>query len=455
MKKLLVKYGWMAVTAIAMIAAAAVLIVDCSRKGRDKTAEEEPEKVVPTLYGIPYESYELVEAAVERNETMGKILNAFGIGPGMVYRIEQACKDTFDLRKVKAGNKYTAFLTADTTGNRTLSHLVYEKDQINYVTISMLGDSICVCNGCKPVRTERLHADAEITSSLWNAIVNNDLPAALAAEMEDIFGWSIDFFGIQPGDSFEVIYEQRYVDTMKVGIGRVWGSVFHHAGRSNYAIPFKQDGKVAYWDENGNSLKKAFLKAPLKFTRISSRFSNARLHPIYRVYRPHHAVDYAAPSGTPVHAVADGVVTSRGWAGGGGNTIWIKHARGYETGYLHLRGFASGISTGSRVKQGQTIGYVGSTGTSTGPHLDYRVRVNGKPIDPLKIPQEPGEPIRKGDRDAFAVVRDKVMGELAGTLPPEEWLVQLDSIVMPAVQPAPVNPSPVDTTANFIDGRRR
>ncbi len=441
----------MAVTAIVLIVLA-MAITNC-RDRKDKTGAVEPEVEIPMLYGIPYEDYELFEAEVGRNETMGKILGDFGIGAGMVYRIEQACKDTFDLRKVRVGNKYTAFLTLDTIGNRTLSHLVYEKDQINYVTISMLGDSIAVCNGCKPVHVERMHAKAEISSSLWNAIVNNDMPFALASEMEDIFGWSIDFFAVQPGDSFEVIYEQRYVDTVKVGIGRVWGSVFYHGGRSNYAIPFKQDGKIAYWDENGNSLKKAFLKAPLKFTRISSRFSNARLHPIYRVYRPHHGVDYAAPSGTPVHAVADGVVTSRGWGGGGGNTIWIKHARGYETGYLHLRGYASGISTGSRVKQGQTIGYVGSTGTSTGPHLDFRVRVNGKPIDPLKIPQEPGEPIRPQDREAFAVVRDKVMGELAGTLPESGWLVQLDSIAMPAVAPAPVNPSPVDTTRNIIDRR--
>ncbi len=450
MKKLWGKYCRMAAMTVGLVALA-MLITDCRGK-RDKVADE-PEREIPTLYGIPYEDYELVEAMVDRNETMGKILANFGIGAGMVYRIEQACKDTFDLRKVRAGNKYTAFLTLDTIGNRSLSHLVYERDQINYVTISMLGDSICVCNGCKPVRTERLHAKAEITSSLWNAIVNNGMPFALASEVEDIFGWSIDFFAVQPGDSFEVIYEQRYVDTMKINIGRVWGAVFHHGGRANYAIPFKQDGKIAYWDENGNSLKKAFLKAPLKFTRISSRFSNARLHPIYKVYRPHHAVDYAAPAGTEVHSVADGIVTSRGWAGGGGNTIWIKHARGYETGYLHLRGFASGISTGSRVKQGQIIGYVGSTGTSTGPHLDYRVRVNGKPIDPLKIPQEPGEPIRKQDRETFAVVRDKVMGELAGTLPESEWLTQLDSIAMPAVAPAPVNPSPVDTTRNIIDRR--
>jgi murein DD-endopeptidase MepM/ murein hydrolase activator NlpD len=432
---------------------ATLLVTGCKNKEGKEVETEMAEE--PTMFGIPYRQYELVEAEVGKNETMGKILGNFGLGAGAVYRVEQACRDSFDLRKVRAGNRYTAFLQADTTGVGSLRHFVYEKNLTDYVVISLVGDSVVVYNGQKPVRTERCHARAEISSSLWNAIVNNDLPDALADEMEDIYGWSIDFFGIQAGDSFEVIYEQRYVDTMKVGVGRIWGSVFNHRGRTNYAIPFKQNGKIAYWDENGNSLRKHFLKAPLKFTRVSSRFSNARLHPIYRVYRPHHGVDYAAPSGTPVHAVADGVVTKRGWAGGGGNTVWIKHARGYQTGYLHLRAYAKGLSVGSRVRQGELIGYVGSTGSSTGPHLDYRVKLNGKPIDPLKIPQEPGEPIRKQDREAFAVVRDKVMGELNGTLPEAEWLTQLDSIAIPAVAPAPINPSPADTTANLIDGKRK
>lgn len=448
------KYVWMLAVAAALVVAATVLIVDCSRRCKKECAEDDQESVaeLPTLFGIPYEQYELVEGEIGHNEPLGKIFAGLGLNAGDTYRIELACRDSFDLRKVRAGNRYTAFMQCD-SASRRLAHFVYEKSLTDYVVISLLDDSVAVCNGCKPVRVERLHTTAEITSSLWNAIVNNGLPPALAAELEDIYGWSVDFFGIQPGDSFEVIYEQRYVDTMKAGIGRIWGAAFKHADKAHYAIPFKQDGKIAYWDENGNSLKKHFLKAPLKFTRISSKFSNSRLHPIYRIYRPHHGVDYAAPSGTPVMAVADGVVTKRGWGGGGGNTVWIKHTRGYETGYLHLRGYAGGLSVGSRVRQGQVIGYVGSTGTSTGPHLDYRVRVNGKPTDPLKIPQEPGEPVKKADREAFTVVRDKVMGELAGTLSPEEWLVQLDSIPMPAMPVVAVTPSPVDTTANLIDRR--
>jgi murein DD-endopeptidase MepM/ murein hydrolase activator NlpD len=441
---------------ILLLVAAVVLMTGCRSRANDEAETEVPPE--PTKYGIPYQQYEEVQAEVGRNETMSAIFGNYGLGAGAVYRIEQACRDSFDLRKVRAGNRYSAFVKTDTLGNNVLHHFVYEKNLTDYFVISLFGDSIAVRNGQKPVTTERCHATAEISSSLWNAIVDNNLPPALAADMEDIYGWSIDFFGIQPGDSFEVIYDQRYIDdTVRVNGGRIWGAVFHHGGRANYAIPFKQNGKLAYWDENGNSMRKQFLKAPLKsFSRISSKFSNSRRHPITRKYRPHHGVDYAAPTGTPVYAVADGTVTRKGWdSKGGGNIVWIKHARGYETGYLHLSRYATGLKVGSRVRQNDLIAYVGSTGSSTGPHLDYRVRLNGKPLDPLKMPHEPGEPIRKQDRELFAVVRDKIMGELAETLPEAEWLTNLDSIVIPTVTPAPVNPSPADTTANLIDGKKK
>ena len=199
-------------------------------------------------------------------------------------------------------------------------------------------------------------------------------------------------------------------------------------------VPFRQGGKIQYWEYDGGSLRKQMLKAPLKYTRISSKFTYARKHPIYKVYRPHTGVDYAAPKGTPVHAVADGVVTFKGWGGGGGNTLKIKHAGNLMTGYLHLSGYAKGISKGSRVSQGQLIGYVGSTGASTGPHLDYRIWKNGTPINPLKIPQEPAEPISKENRATFEFVRDRIVAELNGEVKEGERITQLDSLVIP--QPA-------------------
>ena len=179
-------------------------------------------------------------------------------------------------------------------------------------------------------------------------------------------------------------------------------------------------------------MRKNILKAPLKFSRISSGFSYSRLHPVHKVRRAHTGVDYAAPTGTPVRAVADGVVTFRGWGGGGGNTLKIKHAGNLMTGYLHLSRFAKGISVGTRVSQGQLIGYVGSTGTSTGPHLDYRIWKNGTPINPLKVPQEPTEPISAQNREQFEYVRDRIIAELDGEVAPEEMITQLDSVVLPA-----------------------
>ncbi|MDR1670997.1 MAG: M23 family metallopeptidase [Alistipes sp.] len=458
------KYAWTVAAGVAVIGTGLFVVATCIQK-RD-TVEAEPAREPLTMYDIPYEQYELVEGHVERNETMGKILERFGIGTGGTHRITQAgIRDGVDITKIRADQPYVAMLAPDTLSTDTIArprlvHFVYESSQTEYFVVSLPGiqaagggDSIIVRKGEKPVRIERNHASATIESSMWNAIAGNGLPLALAVELEEIFGWSVDFFGIQEGDSFDVIYDQRYVDTVKMnGVGRIWGAVFHHAGKELYAIPFKQDDRIAYWDENGNSLKKQFLRAPLNYSRISSRFSNARRHPITRIVRPHHAVDYAAPVGTPVRAVADGVVTRRYWERGGGNTVWIKHARGYETGYLHLSKFGN-IAVGKRVSQGQTIGYVGSTGQSTGPHLDYRIKVNGRPIDPLKIPQEPGLPIKEANREAFSFVRSRIMAELAGTLPVEERLLQLDSIAVPAgVQLEPVNPSPVDTTRNVIDG---
>ena len=383
----------------------------------DNIASEEV--VEPTyLYGIDIEGYEIVNDTVHMGETVGGILGRRGISAATVDRLDKVSKDIFPLRKIRADNAYTTFTRSytDSLGEHSaLDYIVYHKNAIDYVVFGFVGDSISITLGSRPVEYIRQRCEASITSSLWGTIKEHNLPYALAAEFEDIYQWTVDFFGIQAGDSFKVVYDEKMVDGESVGIGRIWGAEFCHGGKQYYAIPFSQDGKLRYWEANGESLRKQFLKAPLKYTRISSKFSKARLHPVYKVYRPHHGVDYAAPAGTPVHAVADGTVTFRGWdRGGGGNTIKIKHAGNLETGYLHLKNFAKGISVGTRVSQGQLIGYVGSTGASTGPHLDFRIKKNGTPIDPLKMPQEPAEPISTANKAAFEAVRDRVIAELDG-----------------------------------------
>ena len=410
----------------------------CNRTQGPAVEVEDAEEPHNMLYGINADDYRTETGEVGSGETLGKILNGFGVSALAVDRLDKASKEVFPLRNIRAGHKYTAFIHEDSLYAPHLDYLAYEISVTDYVVFGFHDDSVSVRKDAKAYTLRRTKKSAVINSSLWGAIMEQQLPYALAAELEDIYQWTVDFFGIQKGDDFTVIYDERFIDdTVSVGIGRIWGAKFSQGGKEYYAIPFRQGGKIQYWEADGASLRKQMLKAPLKYSRISSKFSYARKPPIYKVYRPHTGVDYAAPKGTPVHAVADGTVTFKGWGGGGGNTLKIKHAGNLMTGYLHLSGYAKGIVKGSRVSQGQLIGYVGSTGASTGPHLDYRVWKNGTPIDPLKIPSEPAEPIARENRALFEFVRDRITAELNGEVSPEEQITQLDSLVLPATVQAP------------------
>jgi murein DD-endopeptidase MepM/ murein hydrolase activator NlpD len=235
----------------------------------------------------------------------------------------------------------------------------------------------------------------------------------MAVDLSRIFAWTIDFFGIQKGDRFRVIYDELYVDSISIGIGNIYAVQFNHYGDENYAFRFYQDERFDYFDDEGQSLRKAFLKAPLDYYRISSRFSHSRLHPVLRIRRPHRGVDYAAPKGTPVLSIGDGTVIARAYQrGGGGNYLKIKHNSVYTTTYMHLSGFAEGIHTGARVSQGQVIGYVGATGLATGPHLDFRIAENGSLVDPLKVEAPPVEPVKEENIIRYNQVKDSLMTEL-------------------------------------------
>lgn len=407
---------------LAIVAALTILVLKSCGRNEEAPVEEEP--VVSLLYGIDINGFQIVEGTVEKNQTPSHILSQFGVGMGLIHKIDEISRSVFDLRKMQAGKKYTAFLEsvgdpADSLSMDTrLRHFVYEINLTDYFVISLpTADSVRVYKEHKDITIQRRRETVTITSSLSQNISEKNLPASLSAQLENIYQWAVNFFYLQKGDEFTVIFDEKWVDTMRVGIGQIWGAEFKHNGKPYFAIPFDQNGKIEYWDESGNSLRKQLLKAPLTYTRISSKFSNSRLHPVHKVYRPHHGVDYAAPAGTPVMAVADGVVSMRGWGGGGGNQLKIKHANNLTSGYLHLKGYASGIAVGTRVRQGQVIGYVGSTGTSTGPHLDFRLWRGSTPIDPLKITSDPVEPISKANKVPFEQVADIVMRELSGTLP--------------------------------------
>ncbi len=414
-------------TSLVFMASLLLLISSSCNQTSDNSREEVAiEKVVEMRYGIPIEGYDIRIAKVRQGQTMGNIMGGYGRSALDIDRLDRAARELFPLRNMRAGQPYSAFISTDSLGAEHLDYIVYERNNIDYVCFSMIGDSVDVRLGSKPTKIIRNKKSADISSSLWGAVMEAELPYALASELEDVYQWSVDFFGIQSGDHFTVIYDEMFVDdSLSVGIGQLWGAKFTQSGKDYYALPFKQNEKTEYWDETGGSLRKQMLKAPLKYSRISSRFSNARLHPIYKVYKPHHGVDYAAPLGTPVYAVADGVVTFKGWGGGGGNTLKIKHPNDIMTGYLHLSRYAPGIASGVRVTQGELIGYVGSTGASTGPHLDYRVWRHGTAIDPLKIPQKPSEPISEHNRAEFDNLKARIIAELEGEIPDSLKVVSL------------------------------
>jgi murein DD-endopeptidase MepM/ murein hydrolase activator NlpD len=354
-------------------------------------------------YGLPIDSFRIDTCVVKSGETLGGMLNRLGATRQQVAGVTMIPRSEFDVRSILPGKTYYALFQADTAGIEQLCHYIY-KTNIRETFVVHLKDIIYAVRLEKPIIRYDRAAEVVIESSLWNAMVGNNLPPEVAIELSDIYAWTIDFFGLQKGDSIRVYYEEQYVDSIRIGIGRIYAADFYHGRRWQEAYWF-EDGKIHnYFDAEGNSLRKAFLKAPLNYKRISSKFTHARKHPIYKTVRPHTGVDYAAPAGTPVVSIGDGVVTMKQYKGGGGHTVKIKHNSTYTTAYLHLSKYAKGLAVGKRVKQGEVIGYVGSSGASTGPHLDFRVWKNGTPIDPLKMKSPPAEPIPTQYKDTFATV---------------------------------------------------
>lgn len=392
------------------------LMYSCSQP--KKSAEAEIPKadtitVIPEptyIYGIPADSFLVESGTVRNNQYLSQILNAKGIGMGEIDQIARKSKPIFDVRKIQSGKNYSFFLSKDSL--QQARYFVYENSPVEYFVYELF-DSLKIYRGEKDIQTKLRTASGTIRSSLWNTMADNNLDPMLALRLNDIYQWTIDFFAVQKGDRFRVIYEEQFVDSASIGIGNIYAAEFDHYGEAIYAFLFDQDGTADYFDEKGNSLRKAFLKAPLEFYRISSRFSNGRMHPVLRIRRPHHGVDYAAPKGTPVMSIGDGTVFAKAYQkGGGGNYIKIKHNSVYSTTYMHLSGYAKGIGVGSRVRQGQVIGYVGATGLATGPHLDFRVFKNGSAVDPLKVKSPPVEPVKEENMAKYMTFKDSLLTEL-------------------------------------------
>lgn len=380
----------------------------CKRKAAEVPVIEQTDSVPPI--GFWADSLDMFEGTVRNGETLTTLLTRLGMDADSAYSLAMKCDTVFDVRKMRAGNRYRAYYFMDSTAigstaEHPLEYVVYDHDKVN-MTIFKCNDSLAVWNFSKPVETEDVYTDVTIRTSLWNDMAKAGASVNLIAALSDIYAWTVDFFGLQDGDRFRVLYEQESCEGEIIDVHRIYYAEFQRDSSVLPAIYFDQgdDGNL-YWNEKGESMRKAFLKAPLKFTRISSGFSYHRRHPVTGQVKAHTAVDYAAPTGTPVMSIGDGTVVSAGWSGGGGNTVKIRHNSVYQTAYLHLSRYATGIKAGARVHQGDVIGYVGSTGMSTGPHLDFRVWKNGSPVNPLKLESPPSDPIKEENRVALDSVR--------------------------------------------------
>lgn len=380
------------------LAAGALLLSPGCRKKPAETPAEVPAAVLPPE-GFPTGDYDMMEDKIRPGEAFTSLMVRLGMEADDALSLATICDTIFDVRKMRAGNTVSAYYSIDTasmdsTSVVALKYVVYKRDK-TCGTVFKTSDSLAVWNFSRPVETFRRYSDVTITSSLWNDMTAAGAPTSLIVALSEIYAWSVDFFALQEGDRFKILYDESECDGEIVSVDPIYYAEFIRGDHVVPAIMFDQgDGGGRYWNSDGSSLRKAFLKAPLKFTRISSGFSYHRKHPVSGKVRAHTAVDYAAPTGTPVMSIGDGTVLSAGWTNGGGNTVKIRHNATYTTSYMHLSRYAKGVKAGTHVSQGDVIGYVGATGVATGPHLDFRVWKDGTPVNPLTLDSPSGEPIR-------------------------------------------------------------
>tara|TARA_B100000902_G_scaffold27181_1_gene32743 strand:- start:22475 stop:23710 length:1236 start_codon:yes stop_codon:yes gene_type:complete len=366
-------------------------------------------KKEPTIeYGIVTDSFNVIKGVIKPGQVLGEILYLNHINHQKIDLIVKKSKGVFDVKKAKAGQPYTVLCSRDS--NEIAQWFIYEESYTDYVVFD-LRDNINVYRGAKEVDVRMRVASGEITSSLWNAIIENKMSPALVMELSNIYAWTIDFFRIQKGDKFKVYYEERFVEDEFIGIGRICAANFTHQSKDFYSFYFKEEGENYgdYFDEESKTLRKAFLRAPLNFSRISSKYSKRRKHPVTGRIKAHLGTDYAAPTGTPILSTANGRIVEARYKRNNGNYVKIRHNNTYTTQYLHMSKIKSGIRPGVHVNQGDVIGYVGSTGLATGPHVCYRFWKNGIQVDPYKQKLPPSDPMREESKSAFQLVKDSLI----------------------------------------------
>ena len=362
-----------------------------------------------SLYGINTDSMYVETKKIKWGQSFSDILYKSGINNKIIFDAINKSKNIFNLKTLKRGNEYKLLTYLD---KKTPSYFIYEPDLFSGVVYS-LEDSIFVDKRIKPIHLKERVVYGNIESSLYETIEKNKFPLDLVYLLVDVFAWQVDFYKINKGDKFKVVYLEEIVDNKVIGIKEIKAAYFYHDNKDYYAFKYDQGKGIDYFDEKGNNLRKTFLRSPLNFSRISSRYSKKRFHPVLKRYKSHLGTDYAAPRGTPIRSVADGVVTEARRNRGNGIYVKIKHNNKYSTQYLHMSKFAKKIKKGVRVTQGQTIGYVGSTGLASGPHVCFRFWKNGIQVDPYKqndLP--PGEPISQIHHNTFEYIRLKYLEKL-------------------------------------------
>lgn len=358
-------------------------------------------------YGLPVDSFSITNNTIKPNQFLSNLLADHKVDYAKIDELAKNTKSVFDVRNLRAGKDFSIF-TKDTADGA--DYFVYEPSVYQYVVYDLKNASAEVFQ--RDIDTIVQTFSGVIESSMWNAMTGSGLSYELTSKMEDAFAWSVDFHHIQKGDRFKLIYEQKQIEGEPVGVGNILAAQFENMDNDHYAIYYESANHNGYFDLEARSMKKVFLKAPVKYSRISSGYNLRRFHPVLRRTRPHYGTDYAAPYGTPIYAVADGVVTKANYTKGNGRYVKIKHDEVYQTQYLHMQKFAKGITPGVHVKQGQTIGYVGSSGLATGPHVCFRFWKYGKQVNHRAMNLPPPDPMPEADKPAYFLVRDKYKKEL-------------------------------------------
>ncbi|HFA47996.1 MAG TPA: peptidase M23 [Bacteroidetes bacterium] len=365
---------------------------------------------VPTYrYGFVMEEYQSKEGKVEANQTLGKLLSDAGVGYPAIQKLVDNCKGVFNVNSgFRVGKSYLILSDLKTDEPE---YFIFRPNVYEYIQFDLRGENE-VKKIEKPIETKEKTIEGVINSTLWQTLVDQGISFEVAAKMEDALQWSVDFSHTQKGDRFRMIYDQNYIDGEEVGAGQVYTAYYDREGRESYAIWFDNGEYKGFYDLEGRAIKSNFLKSPVKFSRISSHFNRHRFHPILKRVRPHLGTDYAAPYGTPIYAVGSGVVIGKAYTKGNGRYIKIKHDDVYQTQYLHMSKFAKGIKVGMQVAQGEVIGYVGSSGLATGPHVCFRFWKNGRQVNHLKENLPAPKPLPESVLKEFFVVRDEMVAKL-------------------------------------------